>query len=115
VGRQLRKVVDNSPKPSLTITNFSVHAISQTRICTFTSRQSCPQGPPRGDRARLARLEVADVRAAVMASKSGARAAAAAFCWSMEGLSWTAAVVLSGVYVVVSWVHCEWERARGSG
>lgn len=45
----------------------------------------------------MARVVVAEVSAAVMASKSGARAAAASFCWAVVGLSWTAVVVASMV------------------
>ena len=88
----------HSPRPSLTITNLSVQATSHTSSWILTSRQSWPQGlPPPVAQARLARVVVAEVSAAVMASKSGARAAAASFCWAVVGLSWTAVVVASMV------------------
>ena len=74
------------------MTNLSVHEISHTSSWILMRRQSCGQPPLRPWRrspaqARLARVVVAEVRAAVMASKSGARAAAAAFCCSVDGLS----------------------------
>lgn len=82
------------------MTNLRVHAISQMRNLTLTRRQLPPQAP-RGvfsrPRARLLRIFVADVKASVIPLKSGASAAAAAFCWRRLGFSGVAAVVLSGV------------------
>lgn len=97
-GRGEEKETQNIPSPSLTITNLRVQAISQIKNLTFTRRQSPPQAP-RGvfsrPRARLVRMVVAAESASVMPWKSGARAAAAAFCWRRSGFSGAAAVVLS--------------------
>jgi len=87
------------PRPSLIITNLSVHAISYTRNLTLRSRQSPPHAPrPESTpttKSRFVSTAVALVSALVMASKSGARAAAASFCCNSVGFSGAAAVVLS--------------------
>ena len=90
--------MSNIPRPSLTITNLRVQAISHTRSLTLIRRQSLLHAPvvrARPVRARFDRTTVALVSASVMAWKSGARAAAASFCCASDGFSGAAVSVLS--------------------
>ena len=80
------------------MTNLRVKAISQTSSWILESRQSCEHLPERltsETQSRLARVVEASRSACVMASNSGASWAAVASRTSMDGLSWTAAVVSS--------------------